>query len=435
MKYTAIILMIIVTTVIIPTANAQQIQINYEDCDVIGMSNRVYVPFEIRVEHESTIAQRVTDKHPDNPNAQLGVQRPERASAEDATWITLRSDEVARWEIQLDLQYLIEKDDEREVTVKIFSKGQNILTQELSHSGKFYCLVFNLVTSEPPPPQLTDEQISEIAGQQFADELRTNNDNFLELSSNYAFLSNVIILLLLVVTGAIVFTVIENKRSKIRYNAMINDLAIEKEGFESATRAMERNDQYSQLKINDMINAFEDIGKNFYNKFNDLLAVALDMREKNIKMYEKYDITCWICNNTVEVADAVNWGDGTLVHKKCREIHQKDSKKSKPDNIPVPEKKTTLNVISDSLHKASKIKELIKHKSDNEPKDKNSLEYAKYLIDNELKDIDSDADKDEKLSELWDKHYSKALDSPNSLDRKMIDVLKTLLDELREKRV
>ena len=231
-------------------ADAQSRDIDYDNCMVVASPSNFYWPIEVVTRHDPAIAQRVTDKHANAPNAQIAIDKPQTAKAEEAPWISFKNsaNQTANWEVQIDLEYLSESTDNREVLVEMYSNNQRVNDLKLFQDGKEFCIVYNLQVTNPPH-EWTDDEIMSVSASLTKDEFSSVQR---EIAKN-----NVVIgdasrfdnIQTLVLGGVGVLLVVGSWKARDRIKVELKLVKFEREQLEDARLTLIMNDDYRNLKI------------------------------------------------------------------------------------------------------------------------------------------------------------------------------------------
>ena len=268
------------------SVSAQEINLDYDKCEVTRMHDYMYIPFGITITHDPAVAQVIKDYHPDNPVAQLSKQVPENPSNDpsQATWITLSSNSTALWYIQVELAYAELKESEpRKITIEYKSNTVPIFIEELEHSGRNWCRIFE-ITSRIMPHQFTEEEILTIAGEiDKADRLETKqlileNSNAVKGSNQSMsffalILVAVIVVMILMIRSSGAFSQETAKRA--------NQLNIDQATFIQYENVTEMT---RDMHFNDILNKYDKM----LTRFVDTIGIALNLKEV-INKYKQTD--------------------------------------------------------------------------------------------------------------------------------------------------
>jgi len=261
---------------------------NYDRCEVTKLHDYMYVPFGITVTHDPALAQKIIDYHPDNPVAQLSKAVPENPSNDpsQATWITLTSNSTANWFIQLSLDYA-ERSDEipRKVIIEYKSRGIPVFIENLSHTGKSWCRIFE-IRSAPAPHQFTEQEILSLAGQ--IDKADRNELKLLQIENTNAikgytsvmggialvFIAVIIIIILMVRAGGAKSQQLEQRHKQLNTDfANINEYLIMGE----ANR---------DIRYSDIIREYDSM----LHRIIDTVSIILGVKETKEKYMQSKDL-------------------------------------------------------------------------------------------------------------------------------------------------
>lgn len=282
----SLLLLFFIPLLFLPVANAQSLEIDYENCTVVSAPGMFYWPFEVITRHDPAIAQRITDKHVNNPSAQLAIGKPETTNPEEATWISFRSNTNATvtWEVQLDLEYLHESSENRDVIVEIYSNNMMVQKHNLFQTGKNFCIVYNLQVTNPPHNWTDDEIIavsSELTKEQFAGIQKEISKSNVVVGDSSRF-DNI---QTLVLVGLAVAIVVGARRARDNIKSELALVRWEREQLEEARLSLNMNDDYRELKINEGIKKLEMVKTRTYAEVIDMVQTALSISMSKINDY------------------------------------------------------------------------------------------------------------------------------------------------------
>jgi hypothetical protein len=412
------IILMLFLTVATQFVHAQSIDIDYDNCMVIASPNNFYWPFEVKTTHDPAIGQRITDKHPNAPNAQLAIDKPQTDKAEEATWISFKNfaNQTATWEVQLDLEYLSESTENREVIVDMYSNNQQVNHIKLLQDGKNFCIVYNLQVTNPPHVW-TDEEILSVSSSLTKDEFSANQREIAKM--------NVIVgdgqrfdnIQTAVLIGFAVVILVGSYKARDRIKVELKLIRFEREQLEEARLTLTMNDDYRNLKIKQgLLNM--NIEKNrIYQDVISMFQVAFAKKDDGPlelakDTFEKLPGTVIQPGHDIIQGNNMNWNDP-----------------SHPDYMPLP-------VEYDEQEEPEQpgIKERLSEIKDKLPfvgtKEKSFEEYTEDYLNTELEQFDSSVDKVAHLKEIWDERIKEANKDPNGVASREIEVIRKVWQEL-----
>jgi|APSaa5957512535_1039671.scaffolds.fasta_scaffold00325_84 hypothetical protein len=289
MIYNVISILVLGSMLLIPVGAFAQINIDYDNCMVVSSQQTFYWPFEVKTTHEPAIAQRITDRHANAPDAQIGIDKPQSSKAEDATWIAFRNSQnvTATWEVQLDLEYLHEKEERRWINVDIFSNNQNVQNLKLEHMGKTTCIVYNLQVTDPPH-DWTDEEIIAVGASLTKDEFtslkleQSRNNKIVGDGQTFDNIQTVVF------GGAVVMLILKGWKDRDKIKAELALIRWEREQLELARMALQMNDEYREVKV---LQALKQMAIEKTRIYGDVIAMVQLGLSKGFNEIEKFFVT------------------------------------------------------------------------------------------------------------------------------------------------
>ena len=411
------LILLFVPLLIIPaSAFAQSIDIDYDNCMVVASPDVFYWPFEVVTRHDPAIAQRITDKHANAPNAQLAIDKPQTDKAEEATWISFKNsaNQTANWEVQLDLEYLSETTEDREIIVEIYSNNKNVQNLKLFQDGKNFCIVYNLIVSNPPH-NWTDEEILQVSAQLTKDEFTSITK---EIAKN-----NVVIgdnsrfdnIQTLVLGGLAVAIIVGGWKARDRIKVENKLIRYEREQLEEARLTLEMNDDYRNLKIKEGL-ALMAIEKNrIYQDVIDIVQLAETKRHGPVELakdtFEKIERPYpYDRKTTPDEFSALEPGNPLYIPGPVEYDIADDNEK------PTPGLKKRLGEMKSKLPFAKK--------------EKSFEEYTEDYLYQELDQFDTKVDKVKHLKQLWDERIKVANSEPLGIAGREIEVIRKVWQDL-----
>ncbi len=412
--YKIVFVILIALIMLIPaTAFAQTIDINYDECTVISAPSGFYWPFEVVTRHDPAIAQRITDKHANAPNAQLAIEKPQTDKAEDATWISFKNsaNQTANWEIQLDLEYLSETVEDREIIIEMYSNNQKVANHKLFQDGKNFCIVYNLIVSNPPH-DWTDEEILQVSSQLTKDEFSAVQK---EIAKN-----NVVIgdssrfdnIQTLVLGGLGVLLIVGSWKARDRIKVENKLIRYEREQLEEARATLEMNDDYRNLKINQGLEKMTIEKNRIYQDVISMVQLAFAKKDDG-----------------PTITASLPFEQSTTIINAVGPIHT-SSDPSDSNYIPGPVEFDAPGVTEKPQPGLTNRLSFIKSKLPFQSKDKSFEEYTEEYLIQELDEFDSKVDKVKQLKKMWDDRIKVAQSDPSGVASREVEVIRKVWMDL-----
>lgn len=412
MKYLFALLII---PLLVPANAYAQIEIDYDNCVVMSAPENFYWPFEVITRHDPAIAQRITDRHVNAPNAQIAIDKPQSDKAEDATWVSFKNSAnvTANWEVQVDLEYMSETQEDREVMIEMYSNNKRIANHKIMQDGKSFCIVYNLVVSNPPH-DWTDEEILEVSSALTNDEFKATQKEMkknTEAIENNTRFDNV---QTAVLAGLAVAIIVGGWKARDRIKVENKLLRYEREQLEEARMNLEMNDDYRNLKILNGLQHMQIEKNRIYQDVINMIQVAFSKKDED----------------PVELAKEVFEDIQKKQHLVQNPIEPSDSKYIPgPVEFDLPDDYDPLEDSPGLKKRISQIKSKLPFVGS---KEKTFEEYTEDYLWQELENYESKAEQTNHLKKIWDERIKVAHNDPSGVASREIEVIRKVWQELIE---
>jgi len=176
------LLVVILLLSLLTPASAQQIEISREGCEIREFREKAYLPFRVHMQHDPALKQRITDTHND-PASRWSEDIIERAEDEAPTNLSFFTESTDDWVWQIELEYLRESSEPREIIIVYEAEGIKFMTERLFHdAGKYFCLIID-ANLRPAPQTPTAQEALEIADKVARERIKTITDSNVNLAN------------------------------------------------------------------------------------------------------------------------------------------------------------------------------------------------------------------------------------------------------------